>query len=83
MTTATYATARQLWNDEDMYHRYDLAAELNDLLDEGFEPDDAAEAVWNDHDTNRLNYSEELTFSLDGEDIVTYDVHTERFAAEW
>jgi hypothetical protein len=82
MTTITYATARQLWNNEDLYHRYDLASELNDLLEEGFEPDDAADVVWNSHDGDRLHYDEELTFSLDGEDIVVYDVHRERFTAE-
>ena len=64
------------------YHRYDLAAELNDLIDEGFEPQDAADIIWGNHDSNRLHYDEELTFALDGEDIVTYDVHRERFTAE-
>lgn len=76
MTTATAP-----WT-ETRYHCYDLAAELNELINEGFEPHDAADVIWNSHDTDRLHYDEELTFSLDGEDIVTFDITTERFTAE-
>ena len=63
--------------DTDFAH--DLAAELNDFLDQGFDCDDAANIVWNRRSDDRLDYDDELTFSLDGVDIVVFNVHTERF----
>ena len=64
------------------YFKYDLAAELNDLLDDEFDSNDAAEIIWNQYAvTDRLHYDENMSFTFDGEPVVTFNARSKRFAA--